>query len=113
MTAAMQYVNQMIRPRLLIQAAHICAQGYRRDRHLPQLLGVSAPLRHGPALSRLCALEEVLDDQRRRREAGYSPRRHIDILSAVMGEAQLLCASPTDHKDQENASGMEALRDAT
>lgn len=89
-------LNALRRPRLLIRAARIGAQDYRRDRHLQRLLGYGSLPRPAAALMRLIDVERGLDDQRREDEAGYSLPRHLDVLIAMMGEAQLLRASRTE-----------------
>ncbi len=80
------------RPRLLIRAARIGAQSYRRDTRLPRLLGYGVSMRNGPALLALMALEAEMNDKRKSGDASYSVAAHVDILTAVMGEAQLLKA---------------------
>lgn len=86
-------LNTMRRPRLLIRAARIGALEYRRDRHLQRLLGYGALPRPAVALMRLIEEERDLNDQRRNNEAGYTLPHHLDILIAMMGEAQLLRAT--------------------
>ncbi|WP_136441350.1 DUF6477 family protein [Pacificoceanicola onchidii] len=83
-------LSELHRPRLLIRAARIAAQDYNRTAHLGRLLGGGAPARHGSALMKLIELETDIDDSRRRKEAGYSISRHVEVLSALMGEARLL-----------------------
>ena len=77
----------------MIRAARIGAQEYCRDRHLRRLLGYGALPRPAAALMRLIELERGQDEQRRDDDAGYSLTRHLDILIAMMGEAQLLRAT--------------------
>lgn len=89
----MSMLNSLCRPRLLIRAARIGAQDYTRDRHLRRLLGYGALPRSAEALMRLMEIERGLDDQRRADDAGYSLPRHLDVLIAMVGEAQLLAAS--------------------
>ncbi len=86
-------LNNLHRPRLLVRAARIGAQDYRRDRHLQRLLGYGALPRPAAALMRLIELERGVDEQRRNDDAGYSLPRHLDVLIAMMGEAQLLRAT--------------------
>ena len=86
-------LNTMRRPRLLIRAARIGALEYCRDRHLQRLLGYGALPRPAVALMRLMEEERDLNDQRRNNEAGYTLPHHLDILIAMMGEAQLLRAT--------------------
>jgi len=81
------------RPRLLIRAARFGLMEKRRGTHLPRHLRIGALPRSGPALMQLMDLEQMLEHQRKRRDAGYSAARHVDILIAMMGEARLLRAS--------------------
>ncbi|MCI5110925.1 MAG: DUF6477 family protein [Marivita sp.] len=78
------------RPRLLIRAARIGAQTYRREARLPRLLGYGVTLRLGPTLIRLMALEAEMNDKRESGDAGYSIAAHVDVLTAIMGESRLL-----------------------
>ncbi|WGW03133.1 DUF6477 family protein [Tropicibacter oceani] len=82
-------LNDLRRPRLLIRAARIGAQDYRRA-HLHRLLGYGTLPRPGAALMKLIELETDLDDRRRSDDAGYSVSRHVELLVAMMGEARLL-----------------------
>ncbi|AVO39433.1 DUF6477 family protein [Pukyongiella litopenaei] len=81
------------RPRLLIRAARMGVQDYRRDRHLQRLLGYGTLPRPAAALMRLIEMERAMNEQRRDDDAGYSLPRHLDVLIAMMGEAQLLRAA--------------------
>ncbi|MDJ0822121.1 MAG: DUF6477 family protein [Paracoccaceae bacterium] len=83
-------LQDLRRPRLLIRAARIGSQDYRRDPHLHRVLGYGTLPRSGAALMRLVELEAEQDDRRRREDAGYSVARHVEILVAMMGEARLL-----------------------
>lgn len=86
-------MHALRRPRLLIRAARIGADDYRRDRHLQRLLGYGALPRSAPALMRLMEMERDLDHLRRDDASGYSLTRHLDILIAMVGEARLLKAA--------------------
>lgn len=89
-------LNTLRRPRLLIRAARIGAQDYRRGAHLRRHLGYG-PLPKSPAaLRQLAEIEAALDEQRRLQDAGYSPTRHVEILIAMMGEARILRAAHLD-----------------
>lgn len=88
----MSMLNALHRPRLLIRAARAGAVDYNRNRHLQRLLGYGALPRTPPALMRLIELERCLNEQRTDDDAGYSLPRHLDVLIAIMGEAQLLRA---------------------
>ncbi len=80
------------RPALLVRTARIGAAEYRRETHLPRILGYGALPRSAEAALRLFAMEGELEDARKRSAADYSPARHVEILIALMGEARLLRA---------------------
>ncbi|MDF1801427.1 DUF6477 family protein [Thalassovita sp.] len=86
-------LNTIHRPRLLIRAARIGVDDYRRDIHLRRILGLGTLPRSGAALAQLIEAEAEINEQRDDDTAGYSPARHVEILIAMMGEAQLLRAS--------------------
>lgn len=101
MRDALSMLMSIRRPRLLIRAARAGAQEYCRDRHLPRLIGYGTPPRATAAILQLIDLERSLDDRRRAADAGYSLTRHLDVLIALIGEAQLLRASqPGPDKDR-------------
>lgn len=81
------------RPRLLIRTARIGAEDYRRDIHLPRILGHGGLPRSAEALERLMQIEAELDRCRQTGEAGYSTIRHVEVMIAVMVEARLLRAT--------------------
>jgi hypothetical protein len=81
------------RPRLLMRAARIGAQDYRRAGHLPRILGYGQLPRHGETLMRLVDIEAQLEEQRKTVDATYSLIRHVDVLIAIVGEARALRAT--------------------
>ena len=83
-------LQKLHRPRLMMRAARIGAEDYRRNAHLPRLLGYGALPQHGAALMKLMQIEAELEDQRTEGNAGYSLMRHIDVLIALVGEARVL-----------------------
>ncbi|MDA7424547.1 DUF6477 family protein [Thalassococcus lentus] len=83
-------LESLRRPRLLIRAARIGAQDYRRDTQLKRLFGYGRLPRPGAALMRLIEIEEGLNDARVAEAASYSISRHVEVLCAMMGEAQLI-----------------------
>jgi hypothetical protein len=90
-------LNALHRPRLMMRAARIGAENYRRSSHLPRLLGYGVLPRHGAALLRLMEIEAELETQRALSDAGYSLIRHVDVLIAMVGEARVLRATrPTE-----------------
>ncbi|SPH21322.1 hypothetical protein ASD8599_02074 [Ascidiaceihabitans donghaensis] len=86
-------LNQLQRPRLLMKAARIGAEDYRRTVHLPRLLGYGQMPRHGAALIKLMEVEDTLNVQRKDDESAYNLLRHIDVLIAIVGEARELQAT--------------------
>ena len=83
-------LDQLRRPRLLIQAARIGAVEYRRDLHLRRHLGPGPLPRSGESLMRLIEKEAQLNTKRRDGDAGYSIAEHVEVLIAMMGEARLM-----------------------
>ncbi|MGB5864849.1 MAG: DUF6477 family protein [Sulfitobacter sp.] len=81
------------RPRLLMRAARIGAEDYRRSSHLPRLLGYGVLPRHGDALMRLVDIEADLENSRAAVDGTYSLTRHVDVLIAIVGEARALRAA--------------------
>jgi hypothetical protein len=96
----LSFLATLKRPRLLIRAARYGVQEYRRDPHLTRILGTTDLPRSGSALSLLINEEMDLNDLRKKRAADYSPARHIDILIAMMGEAQMLGAATHTNSSQ-------------
>ena len=86
-------LNALHRPRLLIRAARIGAEQYRRASHLPRLLGYGQFPGPGAALLRLMDMEADLEEARTRSDASYSLTRHVDVLIAMVAEARVLRAS--------------------
>lgn len=81
------------RPPLLMRAARIGAEDYRRGVHLPRLLGYGILPRHGSALLKLIEIEADLNTQRTSGDTSYSLIKHVDVLIAMLGEARVLRAS--------------------
>lgn len=90
MQEALTRLRQLRRPRLLIRAARAGLPDYRREVHLGRALGAPPPRRSGPALLRLIEIETDLDNARLRRCASYGVARHVEVLIAMMGEAEVL-----------------------
>ncbi|MCA1284582.1 DUF6477 family protein [Salipiger bermudensis] len=88
-------LHSLHRPRLLIRAARIAAEEYRRDPHLARVLGVPTPEHRGAALLQLIEIEGLMDERRKARDGAYSVARHVETLAAVIGEARLM-ARPED-----------------
>jgi hypothetical protein len=86
-------LQQLHRPRLLMKAARIGAEDYRRTVHLPRLLGYGNLPRHSSALMKLMEMESNLNDQRVSDDSAYNLLRHIDVLIAIVSEARILRAT--------------------
>ncbi|WP_157046610.1 DUF6477 family protein [Roseovarius sp. 217] len=82
------------RPPLLIRAARIGLSAYRREAHLGRHVGNGVLPRSSQALAHLIETEARLEHDRKVHATGYSPLQHVDILIAMMGEAQLICTAP-------------------
>jgi len=86
-------VRQLSRPRLLVRAARYGVDDYNRDRDLPRILKCHHTPRSGDAIMQLMQLEAELNDQRLAKDALYAVAAHIDVLTAVMGEARVFQAT--------------------
>ncbi|MEO0391473.1 MAG: DUF6477 family protein [Pseudomonadota bacterium] len=84
---------QIKRPGLLLRAARLGAEDYRRAVHLPRLLGYGQMPRHTAALLRLIEIEAEHNAQRLNDPSTYSLVRHLDVLIAIVGEARTLRAA--------------------
>ncbi|MEM7088673.1 MAG: DUF6477 family protein [Pseudomonadota bacterium] len=93
----MTMITSLRRPRLLARAARLGARDYNRDRHLQRILGYGTLPASGAALIRLLDIEREVNMQRKEEDAGYSLARHLDLLIAVLGEAQLYQANRAAH----------------
>ncbi|MDF3413680.1 hypothetical protein HKX54_04360 [Sulfitobacter sp. M57] len=83
-------LNTLHRPRLMMRAARIGAEEYRRSAHLPRLLGYGTLPRHGAVLLKLMDIEATLEEQRIGSDGSYSLIRHLDVLIAMVAEARVL-----------------------
>jgi len=84
------------RPHLLLDAARSGVHHYIRESHLARALGRRGHarlIRPLPALEELLEIEQKLDQERRRNEAGYSYYRHVEVLIAAIAEAEIVRAA--------------------
>jgi hypothetical protein len=81
------------RPRLLMHAARFGLGEYRRERDLRRLVKGTPTAEE--TLPRLIEAERHLEDTRLSGDASYSIARHIDVLIALLAEAQLLRRAET------------------
>ncbi len=96
MTDPLTRFSALRRPALMISSARAGLLAYKRSRHLPKALGQTA-LGDLPAptaaLHALLDREAEFDAQRRARAAGYSCFDHIEVLIALLAEAEALSAA--------------------
>jgi Family of unknown function (DUF6477) len=74
-------LTRLRRPRLLLAAAVRGLALYRRERDLPRVIADGEP-----ALPALFAAEGALDAARRAGQGGYTVRRHLEVLVALLAE---------------------------
>jgi len=84
MTQVTAEIVNIHRPKILMQAAKICAKGYRRETMLPRLLGASA----ARVVEVLRVQEEGLEGERLAQVSTYSPQAHVEVLSALLAESK-------------------------
>ena len=94
MTDPLTLLNALRRPSLLIRAARFGLSDYRRERDLRRLTQTSALPSPDRAMGILMSEEETLEQTRRAGDAAYSVSRHVEVLIALMAEAQLLPRKP-------------------
>jgi hypothetical protein len=88
MTDCRTMLASLRRPRLLMRAARFGLGEYRRDRDLRRYVaGGSSP---EDTVSSLITVEARLEATRIAGDAAYSVARHIEVLIALLAEAQLL-----------------------
>jgi hypothetical protein len=76
------------RPRLLMRAARFGLAEYRRERDLRRY--VEGPTSPEDTVSSLMSVEARLEATRITGDAAYSVARHIEVLIALLAEAQFL-----------------------
>lgn len=90
MQDVLSMLNALRRPQLLIRAARFGAQEYRREKHLQRLLGYGVLPGSSAAILKLMEIERTMNEQRNSNDTGYVLSRHVDVLIAMMGEAEIL-----------------------
>ena len=81
-------LNTLRRPRLLMRAARFGLGEYRRERDLRRYVAEAASPEQ--TVSSLITVEAKLEATRLAGDAAYSVARHIEVLIALLAEAQLL-----------------------
>lgn len=88
MTDCRTMLATLRRPRLLMRAARFGLAEYRRDRDLRRYVKQTASPED--TVSSLLSVEERFEATRIAGDAAYSVARHIEVLIALLAEAQLL-----------------------
>ena len=89
MTEITATLSNMKRPGLLIRAARIALENFRRDTMLGRILGEESDLTPSNCLGLLMELENGMNEQRKTGDAAYSIARHISVLTALLHEVNL------------------------
>lgn len=87
------HINELRRPKLLVRAALHGVETYDRVKHLTRYMPVDPAPGPGVALMKLFEFEREMNDARLAKTGTYVPSQHIDVLVAIMAEAQLWHAS--------------------
>jgi hypothetical protein len=88
MTDCRTLLATLRRPRLLMRAARFGMTDYRRERDLRRYVdGAGSP---EETVSSLMTVEAGLEATRIAGDAAYSVARHIEVLIAILAEAQFL-----------------------
>lgn len=89
------------RPRLLLRAARIGTNDYRRETDLRRVLRLPAPPPPGPATVRMLIDLEAQQEELRTGAGAHPglswrPARHVEVMIALMAEARLMaqCVQP-------------------
>lgn len=93
MQDVVNYMGTMTRPRLIVRAARIGAEEYRREASLPRILQDPRLPKYAEALIRLREIEEEMNAMRVVNDANYSLPKHIDVLISMIGETRLLVSA--------------------
>jgi len=84
--------KKLRRSQILIRAARIGVLNYRRDRDIKRILRTTKAPAPKTGMVRLLTIERDLETDRRAGNTTYSITRHVEILAALIAEAQLLKA---------------------
>lgn len=87
------HINELKRPKLLVSAARHGVDTYDRTSHLSKYVPIQPLPGPGVALMQLFEIEREMNNARREKRSTYAPSDHVDVLVAIMAEAQLWRAS--------------------
>jgi Family of unknown function (DUF6477) len=92
MTDFTALVSNLRRPSMLIRAARLGMEDYRRDRDLRRF--VDKPLRSEETVAKLLRTEAEFEQTRCCGALDYSFIKHIEVLIALLSEVKLLPPKP-------------------
>ena len=84
---AINRLQRLNRPKILVQAARHGVTTYERNPHLLHLFGSQKPKSLSALLDTLFGKEAKLNKMRRLNDAAYQVQDHIAILNALIAEA--------------------------
>lgn len=80
-------LKALSRPVLMVKTARIGQQKYRRERDLKEILQRDHAPSNTQATAYLLDIEHGLEHNRKTRKPGYSYAHHLDVLIALLSEA--------------------------
>lgn len=89
MSHHMTRLAALSRPRLLVRAARLGLAEFNRERALRRMMGAEGVPAPGQAFENLFDREAAMNEARRASGAAYSPARHVELLAALIHEAQI------------------------
>lgn len=89
MNSQLRRLGALKRPNLLVRAARIGLKDFSRERSLRRIFQSENYPGPGEAFEKLLEIEALTDRARREGGAVYSPARHVELLTALINEAQL------------------------
>jgi len=87
------FISQLKRPKLLVSAARFGMEDYNRERDLRRALKTDTLPKPGEALMALSEIESEMNAKRHAKVASYALADHIDVLIAIMSEAEIFEAT--------------------
>ncbi len=82
--------QKILRPKILMQAAKIGLQSYRREIDLKKILGARTLSDCNDNISQFSDREIELEEARKSGNAAYDMNKHIQIMTALLQELYLL-----------------------
>lgn len=86
-------IRRLQRPKLLISAARFGLEDYNRGPFLRRVLNTEKVMKPVEALIQLLEREALMNDERTAKKATYSIACHVDLLIAIIAEAETMRAT--------------------